>query len=103
MQTSIPRGEHEPRGRQHERGGQVQGIEGEEVAVKRQRRGMLGEALVDFNDSEGRPLPTHGLRRRRAAGKTHGADGLDEADTTDEPAIAVVQRVADDALPSSPT
>ena len=94
VKAAIPGDQNDVIARQHERGREVQRIQATQVPVDRKSRSMLDERLVDFDDSERRPLLPHGLRRLAAGGEADRSDSLDEADTAHVPALGPVHRFA---------
>jgi hypothetical protein len=70
----------------------MQWVQAVELTIQRQRGAVLDQILIDLDDSECWPL----LADRSHGGLTghegDSASGLDEADTTDKPAVGTVHR-----------
>src|SRR5919202_3984847 len=66
-----------------------------EIALERQRGGVLDKRLVDLDDSEGGPLVLDGLDRARPRDQADRPHSLDESGATDVPAVGFRHRSAD--------
>lgn len=80
---------------EHQGGGEVQGVQAAQLALDSELGRLLDQALVHLDHGERWPLLAHGPRGCSACTQADGADTLHEADTTDEPSVGAVHRIAD--------
>ncbi len=96
VKAAVPSRYHEPIGREHERGREVQSIKAAQVAFASERRRMFHERLVDFDDAEGCPFPFERGGRARSADQADRPHRLDVAQPAHEPALGVLHRCPHD-------
>jgi hypothetical protein len=74
----------------------MQGVQAAELTIDRQRGRMLDQILIDLDDAKRLPLLPDGACSRLTGREGDSTRGLNEADTTDKPAVGVVHRVANE-------
>jgi hypothetical protein len=72
----------------------MQGIQAAQLTIRGKVRGILNQPLVDLDHTERRPLPPDSGRGRSTYGQLYCTDRLHIANTTHEPSVSPIHRLA---------
>ncbi len=77
----------------------MQRVEAAQLKAYGERGAVLDQILIDLDNSERWPIFSDCLPSRLTGGEGHSATGLDETDTTDEPAVGAIHCPPDEVAP----